>query len=345
MNIRIKLKKPFSLYRLNMSITDYQRYMMPLLQLSEPEELKERVLAMKTTYFSNLSNSLTNYIGFLGDLQSIQALLKKHYLEETSDKTLFRDSGSKTVGWGIDYNQSSYWGLDAWITEQRRPSPHGGYPGEQWGRETCDAGQTQMLVPALVQAYLKCKQARKAKKEAEEAVVREEREKVEKRKREKEETYEKNWKQYQQYKDKYLREDSGKLLRSCIYLSKDLEPLYHEDSYKRYLQYHMDLLGRERGKQWMKEVEEVTNDLVNSLIEKWISLLIDSMAMHWFPERIEKGIRRPGEWKPDFNLDLVAKMEKICGTVLGKRIKEDAWKKSKSQRELLGLFQEKNTLV
>jgi hypothetical protein len=265
----------------------------------------------------------------------IRDWMKKDFPEEANSEQLFWVSG--IMGWGMTPIKN--YGLDKWIAERIRPADHGGYPGAQWGYDTSIPGQITKLSSALSEAYWKCKSKQeetRKKNEEEEKRHREKQAKQEEEERKQRiariEEKKKKWEIYQHNKTKYLKEDAARLLNALIFLSQDLQPVYQEKSYKVQQEYHSNKVGKEQAKEWMKEVEEVANGLINHCVKKWTALLIDSISMHWFPERIEKGVRRPGEWKPDFNLDLLAKMEKECGTILGERIRNEAWKKSEEKR-------------
>jgi len=57
--------------------------------------------------------------------------------------------------------------------------------------------------------------------------------------------------------------------------------------------------------------------------EKYEKLLCESLSMHYFPERIENGVRRPPEWLPDFNLDLIKEISAtFCSSVAHEIVKK-----------------------
>jgi hypothetical protein len=279
---------------------------------------------------------------FYGDVlsldQTIRDWLKKEYPEETNDKTLFWGEGYYPYG-GTPVES---YGLDVWVRKTCKPADHGGYPGAQWGFDCSIQGKLTKLCPALSQAYRICKTAREEKikkKEAEEKRKQEEREKWRKQQ---EAIWQKNWQKTLQSKMKYRKQDAVSLLTNAmIDVTNEFEVVYDKKMYTRFYLSLEDMFGKERAKEWLQEIHQAAQEMITSLANKWTRLLQESISMHWFPERIEKGIRRPGEWKPDFNLDVVAKMETTCGKVLAHRIKAEAWKKGAQQRELLELFHEK----
>jgi hypothetical protein len=157
------------------------------------------------------------------------------------------------------------------------------------------------------------------------------------------ENWDKNWKLYQQNKEKILREYADSLLKKAMVLiTKHYKPIFHKKILDDDIFYFEKKFGsKERAIECINETEKVAKDMVETYVKRWIPILIDSLSMHWFPERVEKGVRRPGEWKPDFNLEVVARMEYQCGKLIAYRIKENAWKQSLDRRELLALFHEK----
>jgi hypothetical protein len=151
------------------------------------------------------------------------------------------------------------------------------------------------------------------------------------------------WEYNQKNKEKYLKQDALSLLqKSLVLVTRDFQPIFHKKTISDGIIYFENQFGsKERALEWINEIEKVAKDIVKTYADRWIPLLIDSLSMHWFPERVEKGVRRPGEWKPDFNLEVVARMEYECGKTLAYRIKDTAWNKGLDKRELLSLFPEK----
>jgi hypothetical protein len=69
--------------------------------------------------------------------------------------------------------------------------------------------------------------------------------------------------------------------------------------------------------------------------------LIESMTMHYFPDRVEDGIRKPPEWLPGFNLTLVDQVKKQLPNflIVEWATKQPAYKKK--QEELINAHKEK----
>jgi hypothetical protein len=267
--------------------------------------------------------------------EKIRAWLKKEYPDETNNKTLFWADGSYPYGGTPIEN----YGLDKWIQKTCKPADHGGYPGAQWAFDCSIQGKLTKLCPALQQAYWKCKAGREEKEKEKARQEEESNQRLEKYQKQKEVTWQKNWTLYQKKKQAYIQEDVRTLLRTALGgITREYEILYNKLGYNKIYVFHEERLGKEKAKKWMNEIQQAAKDLILQMRDIWIPRLEDSIGMHWFPERVDKGVRRPGEWKPDFNLDVAAKMERECGLLLANRIREDAWKKGEQKRDLVSIF-------
>ena len=290
-------------------------------------------------YYKNQSDYLLQFQLEVNALDAkIRDWLKKEFPSEVNSKKLFWADGYYPYGGTPVEN----FGLDKWIQKMCRPADHGGYPGAQWNYDTSVPGQLTKLSSALSQAYSTCRAANEESIKKEEAEKQKRKEEQEKWRNQKEATMQKNWQKTLQSKMKYRKQDALSLLTNAmIDVTTNFEVVYDKKSYNSFYLSLENMFGKERAKEWLQEIHSAAQDIITTLANKWTRLLQESISMHWFPERIEKGIRRPGEWKPDFNLEIVAKMETTCGKVLGHRIKAEAWKKGAQQRELLELFHEK----
>lgn len=120
----------------------------------------EEVLALKAKYKAGVSQEYYNEFCLLK--AKIISWLKKEFTMEVNDKDLFRDNGKNLAGpCYIDCNAPQNIGLDAWLTAELRPSPHGGFPGAQWYYDTSNTGVLTRTVPLLLQAYHKCLEKKK----------------------------------------------------------------------------------------------------------------------------------------------------------------------------------------
>jgi hypothetical protein len=71
-----------------------------------------------------------------------------------------------------------------------------------------------------------------------------------------------------------------------------------------------------------KKDEEQRIYLEKLKIRKYEKLLYESLSMHYFPQRVVKGIRRPAEWLPDFDLDLIKEIRKTFSSSVAQKIIE-----------------------
>ena len=75
-------------------------------------------------------------------------------------------------------------------------------------------------------------------------------------------------------------------------------------------------------------------------VSHYTKLLCDSLEMHYFPERIVKGVRKPARWLPDFNCDLVTAVKREFGDEQGARLIDSAYSQSREKgTEMLVKFQ------
>ena len=75
-------------------------------------------------------------------------------------------------------------------------------------------------------------------------------------------------------------------------------------------------------------------------VSHYTKLLCDSLEMHYFPERIVKGVRKPARWLPDFNCDLVSAVKREFGDEQGARLIDSAYSQSREKgTEMLVKFQ------
>ena len=75
-------------------------------------------------------------------------------------------------------------------------------------------------------------------------------------------------------------------------------------------------------------------------VSHYTKLLCDSLEMHYFPEQIVKGVRKPARWLPDFNCDLVTAVKREFGDEQGARLIDSAYSQSREKgTEMLVKFQ------
>jgi len=55
-------------------------------------------------------------------------------------------------------------------------------------------------------------------------------------------------------------------------------------------------------------------------VAHYTKLLCDSLDMHYFPEQVIRGVGRPAEWRPSFNLDVMKAVDKAFGAPISKNI-------------------------
>jgi hypothetical protein len=67
----------------------------------------------------------------------------------------------------------------------------------------------------------------------------------------------------------------------------------------------------------------------------WIQRLCDSLDMHYFPVRVVKGVRRPAEWLPAFNQDVLDRMDRTFEKALANEIYADAFAISKPRADAM----------
>jgi hypothetical protein len=67
----------------------------------------------------------------------------------------------------------------------------------------------------------------------------------------------------------------------------------------------------------------------------WIQRLCDSLAMHYFPTRVVKGVRRPAEWLPAFNQIVLDRLYKTCAKALANEIYAEAFAASKPRADAM----------
>jgi len=65
----------------------------------------------------------------------------------------------------------------------------------------------------------------------------------------------------------------------------------------------------------------------------WIQRLCDSLSMHYFPVRVIKGARRPAEWLPAFNQEVLDRMDRTFEKALANEIYAEAFAVSKSRAD------------
>lgn len=256
-----------------------------------------------TVNFNKLDTYIRNY-------------LKKEYTEEVNMLYPKRIDNNTFITQTID-------GLDAWIGETTKPSYmfcySGMVPSDPY--EITELGQANKKCQALLQVYLKCVEKRKAIDDEKEKIRLEEEEK----KRKKEEYRINNRDKLIRYWKDYL---SSYAIDILFDKEKNQYTLVLEDE-----KYHLKRVYTECGEELGNVVVEETNKRFNHEKDLWINDLKESITMHWFPERIDKGVRRPGEWKPDFNLDLLKKMYSKLYPRIAKKLEEEAWSLSKEKRD------------
>lgn len=105
------------------------------------------------------------HLAFCKVWEEVQTWLEKEYPEECAKLQ------RSYKNWFGPWPSPPEKGLRPFLSDEAAPSPHGGWPGEQWYRETSPHGQTVLRVQALMNAYNKVKAMRDeadARKAAEE---------------------------------------------------------------------------------------------------------------------------------------------------------------------------------
>lgn len=312
----------------------------PLRDMCKIPRFEKDVQEINTKYnlprivpINNTNPELTGnfYSEVLTLCEKIKAWLKTEFPEEIRDETLFH---VMTTQGGYGCTTQKIYGLEEWISARTKPADHGGYPGAQWGYDTSERGRCDKLVPAIWEAYTKCKtlkDKKQKKKEAEEALEAARR----------------------KAKEEYKLTHRDELIQKWVrcFEEKAYDVKYNEETQRYTLLIKdidkKDLIDEMKWDCCEDLAEDVIKEVDNYFNEQkdlWVKALIDSISMHYFPERIDKGVRRPAEWKPDFNLNTLGRMYRQNGSFIGTKIEKEAWIKGKDKRDLVLLFheQEKN---
>ena len=287
--------------------------------------------------------------------KKIRDWLKKEFPSETGQNGLFRDSGGNTVGFGVDYNQPCYKGLDPWLNECVRPTPHGGYPGAQWGFDTSVQGQLSKLCPALVRAYHLCKEEKERKRKLAEEAKKKEEEETRRYNEAQAKRIQREQEYFEANKLKQVNHWINALLKELVYLSPEGKPTYNSikwgaETYRPFelirKQVERQIHSVQKANEFSLLVKEEAEKTWKRLIEKSVEELKPTLTLHYFPIRVEDGVRRPAEWKPDFNLNTMAKVEAHYGKVIAEAARKRAWAETEEQRKtLLNQERKKESIV
>ena len=120
--------------------------------------------------------------------------------------------------------------------------------------------------------------------------------------------------------------------------TKNISMKYTQHIYDTYADYKSEWQTTQTRKEKIEKEREIRELEIIGCRDK----LIETMTMHYFPDRVENGIRKPAEWIPDFNLILVEQVKKQIPNfnIVEWATKQPAYEKKRE--ELINAHKEKN---
>lgn len=104
--------------------------------------------------------------------------------------------------------------------------------------------------------------------------------------------------------------------------------LQEEKEYKQIIEHKIQPISKgetkekmlERLRKLREENQERLRKSRDAKIKEYERKLSESLSMQYFPERIEAGVRRPAEWLPDFNIEVIEEIHKIFTNEVANKI-------------------------